>query len=58
MKKMKIDWIGTSRSGNHYFGFDTEQDGFMFRKFVQVTEDKSKEHAIGDEIEIPSAALS
>jgi len=55
--KVKIFWIGTSKSGNHYLGVNYEKDGFICKSFVQVTEAKASEVEVGEEITVPEAAL-
>jgi hypothetical protein len=52
-----IFWIGTSKSGNHYLGVNYEENGFICKSFVQVTEAKASELEKGQTIEIPKAAL-
>ncbi len=55
--KVKIFWIGTSKSGNHYLGVNYEEKGFICKSFVQVTEAKADEVEVGEEITVPEAAL-
>lgn len=58
MKTVKIFWVGTSKSGNHYFGCTYEEKGFIIKCFVQVTEEKLGELEVDAEIEVPRSALS
>ena len=57
MKKCTIFWKGQSKSGNYYLGVTFEEQGFMMKKFIQLTESKFEELADSGEINIPTAAL-
>lgn len=53
-----IFWIGVSKtSGKNYIGVNYEENGFICKSFVQVTETKAGELEKGQTIEIPKAAL-
>ena len=53
----KVFWVGTSKSGNHYVGVNYEQDGFIAKGFVRVTEEKADSLKVEDKIEVPVNAL-
>ena len=55
--KVKIFWIGQSKSGNHYIGVTYEEDGFICKSFVQLTETKAAELEVEQEITVPKGAL-
>ena len=57
MKKCTIFWKGQSKSGNYYLGVTFEEQGFIMKKFIQVTEAKFEELPESGEINIPAAAL-
>ena len=58
MKKCIIFWKGQSKSGNFYVGVNYDVDGFMCKKFIQVTEAKFETLPESGEINVPESALS
>jgi hypothetical protein len=58
MKTVNIFWKGQSKSGNFYLGVNYELDGFLVRKFIQVTEEKYKVLPETGEVNVPAAALA
>ena len=58
MKTVNIFWKGQSKSGNFYLGVNYELDGFMVKKFIQVTEKKYDELPDTGEVNVPAAALA
>ena len=54
-----VFWVGKSRSGNSYVGVSFTENGFVTKKFVQVTEEKfvELEGTEGTEIAVPNGAL-
>ena len=60
MKKVKLFWVGESKSGNHYLGIQNEEQGFIIRKFIQVTAEKAAEFEGKEdtEISVPASALA
>jgi len=58
MKKCSIFWKGQSKSGNYYLGVDYEVSGFIFKRFVRVTELKYADLPESGEVNIPEEALS
>lgn len=57
MKKVNVFWKGKSKSGNYYIGVNYDEQGFMLKKFIQVTESKYSELPDTGEISIPASAL-
>jgi hypothetical protein len=58
MKTVNIFWKGQSKSGKFYIGVTYEQDGFLLRKFVQLTEKKYDELPDTGEVSVPAIALA
>ena len=58
MKTVTIFWKGLSKSGNHYLGVNFEEQGFISKKFIQVTEAKYAELPEEGEIKVPASALA
>jgi hypothetical protein len=58
MKTVNIFWKGQSKSGNFYLGVSYDLDGFLVRKFVQVTEEKYDKLPDTGEVNVPAAALA
>jgi hypothetical protein len=58
MKTVTIFWKGQSKSGNYYLGVTFEEQGFISKKFIQVTESKFGELPEEGEIKVPASALA
>ena len=58
MKTCTIFWKGQSKSGKYYLGVNYEENGFLCKSFVGVSEAKFDELPEEGEIEIPEKALS
>jgi len=58
MKTVTVFWKGQSKSGNYYLGVTFEEQGFIGKKFIQVTEAKFGELPEEGEIKVPVSALS
>lgn len=57
MKTVKVFWKGQSKSGNYYIGVSFDEQGFITRKFVQVTESKFAQLPEEGEISVPASVL-
>jgi hypothetical protein len=58
MKTVSLFWKGQSKSGHYYIGVNFDQQGFLCKKFIQVTEAKFAELPDTGDIEAPAAALA
>ena len=58
MKTCSIFWKGQSKSGLYYVGVNYEVSGFIFKRFVRVTELKYADLPESGEVNIPEEALS
>ena len=57
MKKVNVFWKGQSKSGNYYIGVNYDEQGFIAKKFIQVTETKYGELPDSGEISVPASVL-
>ena len=57
MKTVNIFWKGQSKSGHYYIGVTFEDQGFITKRFIQLTEQKFTELPDSGEIKVPTSAL-
>ena len=57
MNTVTLFWKGQSKSGNYYIGVTFDDNGFISKKFIQVTEKKFNELPDTGEITVPKSVL-
>jgi hypothetical protein len=59
MKTVTIFWKGASKSNpdHFYLGVNWDENGFICKKFLRITEEKYNEVGDSGEISVPIAAL-
>ena len=57
MKTVNVFWKGQSKSGHYYIGVTFDNQGFIIKKFIELTESKFNELPDSGEISVPASAL-